>query len=77
MTTQIPPGGVTVTATQMASAELGRRKSQYTMEIAVKDSNGAKLGDLSLSKGGVDWRPRYQQQPIRASWADFIRWMES
>lgn len=77
MTTQIPPGGVTVIATQMASAELGRRNSQYTMEVAVKDSSGAVLGDLLVSKGGIDWRPRYQQQPVRVSWADFINWMES
>ena len=75
--TDVPAGGVTVVAKQMASAELGKRKSQYTTEIAVQDSSGKVLGDLTISRGGIDWRSRYQQEPIKHNWQSFIDRMES
>lgn len=71
------PAGVSVTATQLAETELGRRESKYTIQLGIRDAERNLLGDVSVSKGGVDWRPRYAQDAIRASWSEFVRWMES
>ena len=73
--TDIPPGGVKVTA-KPPPAVLSRRGTQYNVEFNVTDSSGNVLGDLVVSKGGLDWRPRHQQSPYQASWAQFVKWME-
>lgn len=37
-------------------------------------SDGQRLGDLYVSKGGVDWRPRSKQSAhFRFSWEQFVQ----
>ncbi len=41
-------------------------------------SNGAKLGELHLSKGSIDWRPsRSKKTEHRVTWEAFAELMES
>lgn len=37
--------------------------------------DGATLGTLSVSEGGLDWRPRHgrRKSPIAVSWTEFDR----
>ena len=40
--------------------------------------DGRKLGDLYVSKGGVDWRPKSKQFPHHAfSWESFVKLFEN
>jgi hypothetical protein len=39
-------------------------------------SDNAKLGELHLSKGTIDWRPAHTAREIRLSWEKFARLME-
>ncbi|MSQ41703.1 MAG: hypothetical protein EXR65_01505 [Dehalococcoidia bacterium] len=40
-------------------------------------SDGAKLGELHVSQGTIDWKPVSRQRPIRHTWERFARLMES
>ena len=74
--TDMPTSGLHVVA-HMAPTELGRRNSQRNITVAVSDKDGKVIGDMYVSKSGLAWRPRHQQEPIFASWADFVQWMGS
>ena len=39
-------------------------------------SNDERLGELSISKGTIDWRPARRRQPISLSWERFAQVME-
>ena len=39
-------------------------------------SDGAKLGELRISKGSIDWRPGNKQKVIRMAWERFDRLMQ-
>ena len=39
-------------------------------------SDGLKLGQLQISKGGIDWRPRKTHVPYVLSWEQFDRHMQ-
>jgi hypothetical protein len=39
-------------------------------------SDNAKLGELHLSKGTIDWRPAHTAREIRLPWERFARLME-
>jgi hypothetical protein len=39
-------------------------------------SDDAKLGELHLSKGTIDWRPAHAAREIRLPWERFARLME-
>jgi hypothetical protein len=43
--------------------------------VVVK-SDGAKLGELLISKGSIDWRPSKHQTSHRMSWEKFAKCME-
>lgn len=45
------------------------------VEIEVFSDN-AKLGELHLSKGTIDWRPAHTAREIRLPWERFARLME-
>jgi hypothetical protein len=40
-------------------------------------SAGAKLGELRISKGSVDWWPANKQSPVSLSWEKFAQLLES
>lgn len=40
-------------------------------------SNGKKLGELKISKGGVDYTPAGKQIPIKKNWAKIHKLMTS
>lgn len=40
-------------------------------------SDDKRLGELSISRGSVDWRPTNKQQPYSVSWERFARLMEN
>ena len=40
----------------------------------VYDGN-AHLGDLTISRGGIDWRPTRVRAPIKKPWNAFHDWM--
>jgi hypothetical protein len=40
-------------------------------------SDNAKLGELLISKGGVDWYPVNKQTAITMTWKQFARLVES
>jgi hypothetical protein len=35
------------------------------------------LGTLSISKGGLDWRPKGARKPRKATWEQFQAWMKT
>jgi hypothetical protein len=39
-------------------------------------SDGAKLGELRISKGTIDWRPANKRAPIRLEWERFNELMQ-
>jgi len=39
-------------------------------------SDGQKLGQLQISRGGIDWRPRNDQIPCQLSWEQFDRYIQ-
>jgi hypothetical protein len=39
--------------------------------------DGEKLGELKISKGTVDWKPKSKQRAIRWDWDKFAEMMES
>ncbi|HET7309728.1 MAG TPA: hypothetical protein VFJ17_00220 [Mycobacteriales bacterium] len=45
------------------------------VEIEVWSDN-AKLGELHLSKGTIDWRPAHTAREIKLSWEKFARLMD-
>lgn len=38
-------------------------------------ADGVRLGTLTISQGGIDWRPAKKQSPRRATWEQFDRLM--
>ena len=40
-------------------------------------SDDERLGELSISKGTIDWKPARRRQPISMSWEKFARLMEN
>ena len=40
-------------------------------------SDGVQLGELRISKGGLDWRPANKQAYISLTWEQFARLLES
>ena len=40
-------------------------------------ADGAKLGELRISKGSVDWLPANKQIPISLTWEQFARLVQS
>lgn len=46
---------------------------------AHKDDNGSKevIGKLLVSKGGVEWVPKYKQKGIEMTWSEFAKLMEN
>jgi hypothetical protein len=39
-------------------------------------SDDRRLGELSISKGSVDWRPANKQRSVRRTWERFAQMME-
>lgn len=39
--------------------------------------DGEKLGELKISKGTIDWKPKNKQRSIKWSWDKFAEMMES
>jgi len=39
--------------------------------------NGEKLGELKISKGTIDWKPKSKQRAIKWSWDKFAATMET
>jgi hypothetical protein len=39
-------------------------------------SDDQRLGELSISRGSIDWRPANRRKPIRRSWEWFAQAME-
>lgn len=52
-----------------------RDLGKIDLELCVKN-DGRKLGELHISKGGIDWYPKSAQQPISLKWADLARLIE-
>ncbi|HEY7564062.1 MAG TPA: hypothetical protein VIA81_03980 [Acidimicrobiia bacterium] len=44
--------------------------------VVVVRSDSEKLGELRISKGGIDWWPRKAKKPILFSWEQFAARME-
>ncbi|MFW5729913.1 MAG: hypothetical protein ACOCYG_09665 [Spirochaetota bacterium] len=40
------------------------------------DGNTEVIGKLEVSKGGVEWVPKYKQKGIQMKWREFARFME-
>jgi hypothetical protein len=38
--------------------------------------DGRKLGELKVSRGALEWKPRNQQRHFRCRWRDFAEFME-
>ena len=38
--------------------------------------NKKRLGDLNVSKGGVDWRPKNKKYAIKLTWEEFVSRIE-
>lgn len=39
-------------------------------------SNDARLGELRISKGSIDWQPAHKKRPIRKEWEQFDKLMQ-
>jgi hypothetical protein len=51
--------------------------SVINRDVSVKVKSDDKLlGELLISKGSVDWRPRKKQKSVTMSWETFSRLME-
>jgi hypothetical protein len=38
--------------------------------------DGRVLGDLFVSEGGLDWRPKSSRKRVPITWTEFARWAE-
>lgn len=38
--------------------------------------DGKVLGDLLVSEGGLDWRPKNKRTPVPITWSEFAQWAE-
>ena len=45
------------------------------VSIAVS-ADGARLGELRISKGTIDWQPARRQKPIKVRWERFAALMD-
>lgn len=53
--------------------ELGGADIQFDVYI-----DGEKQGELHVSRGDLTWRPRHSKKSaIKATWSEFVAWMES
>ena len=59
----------------IGKAEISREETAPHFEVRADD--GALVGELIVSTGGVRWRPRNLQSAYFADWAAFDRVMES
>jgi hypothetical protein len=59
----------------VGKALIGREEVAPSFEI--RGDDGALIGELTVSTGGVRWRPRHLQSAYFADWAAFDRVMES
>jgi hypothetical protein len=60
----------------MATKNLHIRGIDLEFQVKV---DGAMLGTLSVSEGGLHWRPRHgtKRHGIEISWPEFAEWAES
>jgi hypothetical protein len=65
----------TALAHQVKFSIRDRDLGKIDLELDVK-SGGKKLGELHVSKGGVDWYPKNKQQPISLTWVALSRLIE-
>lgn len=59
----------------VGKAEISRAETAPTFDV--RGDDGALIGQLTVSTGGVRWRPRNLQSAFFADWAAFDRVMES
>jgi hypothetical protein len=56
---------------------------QSTRDVLQRDMtfvvhrDGEKLGELKISKGTIDWKPKSKQRAIKCNWDKFAEMMES
>lgn len=55
------------------SINLPSRPLANSDAIFVVRRGGEKLGELRVSKGGIDWYPRHAKTPITIGWRKFAR----
>lgn len=54
---------------ELKSHPLSREENGVVFGVA--DANDGKVGDLTVSQGGVRWRPRGQQHDYYLNWGAF------
>ena len=59
----------------VGQAEISRAETAPTFDV--RGDDGALIGQLTVSIGGVRWRPRNLQSAFFADWAAFERIMET
>jgi hypothetical protein len=57
-------------------ASLPAHRIVNTDVTVIVKSDGAKLGELLISKGSIDWRPSKRQSSHRMTWEKFAQCME-
>jgi hypothetical protein len=63
-------------ATHDIEVNLPARRIVNTDVTVVVKSDGAKLGELLISKGTVDWRPAKRQTLVSMRWETFAKVLE-
>ena len=62
--------------THEIEVELPARQIVNTDLVVTVKSDGVQLGELSISKGTIDWRPAKHHRPITLEWETFARLIE-
>lgn len=57
---------------ELPSRELGKVDARFSIY-----QNGEKLGEITISKGAIEYYPANKQKPIKLYWSQFHRLMSS